>query len=283
MTRAGIRKTLTILLLLAAGSVAAQDGLVRLTTREQLRGFEPVGRVDSPGGFCTGVLIAPDLVLTAGHCALARDNTPIDAGTITFRPGLADGIALVEAKVARTVVHPDFRMMDPSPASMIQVDVALLQLATPIPTSVISPYSVASPGDGDEVSVVSYASGREEALSWQRACNVLGRQDGLIAVDCDVTYGSSGAPVLDRSHYRAKVVSIISAGYNENGMRVTWGMELPAIVAQLKQALRNGRATSEAAMTAEAEVEATDAPRVVGKRITVGGASNDTGARFVKP
>lgn len=273
-------RALVVVLAMVTGVPAwADGGLVRLTTREELRGFEPVGRVDTPSGFCTGVLIAADLVLTAGHCAITPDNRPVDAGAITFRAGLADGIALVEAKVARTLVHPDFRVIEPSPAEMILVDVALLQLATPIATSVISPYAVASPGNGDEVSVVSYASGREEALSWQRACNVLGRQGGLIAVDCDVTYGSSGAPVLDRSHYRAKVVSIISAGYNDNGMRVTWGMELPGIVAELKAGLRAGRFTSEAAMTDAVA----DAPRVVGKRITVGGDTGDTGARFVKP
>jgi hypothetical protein len=35
------------------------SGLEELTTRDDLRGFEPVGRVDiDNGGFCTGALIA---------------------------------------------------------------------------------------------------------------------------------------------------------------------------------------------------------------------------------
>lgn len=264
------------LLLAAAGPAGAQNtGLERLGRPDQVTSWKAVGRVDVGGvSYCTGTLIAADLVLTAAHCLFDRSGMPHDVTRITFRAGYADGVSIAESKVSRAVPHADYQ---PSKTGLIngeQIlrDVALLQLAQPVSTAEVPPFAVTSPGDGDRVSVVSYGEGRSEALSWQRACTVLGRRYGLIAVDCDVTFGSSGAPVFDRSQGRARIVSIVSGGAREGARSIALGMELPGLVSELKAQLRAGRGVLEGVASA--------APGM--RRISVGAGERAGGARFIR-
>ncbi len=267
--------SIIVALVTAAGPTIAQDnnGQGSVALGEQLTGIEAVGRIDVSGdGSCTGALIASDLVLTAGHCVLEPDGTPVAAERLMFQAGLADGTAVAVSRVLRTVVPPGFSGTAPLPPEEMRLNLALLQLETPIPAALVAPFVVQSPAEGDAVSVVSYADGQAEALSLLQACSVLGNREGLIALDCDVSFGSSGAPVLDGSTGLARMVSFISSGSAEGGPAMAIGMDLPGVVSQLTAMLQDGKALSEAA-------EVPPEPRMLGGD----GQDRDIGARFVKP
>jgi protease YdgD len=266
---------LASLLVGAAPLMAQNSGLDRLTRREQVFGWEAVGKLDMGEGFCTAVLIAPDLVLTAAHCVYRGDtDRQRDPDTIRFRAGLTDGAAIAEQTAQSYVAHPGYNPRQGVTLENIRHDVALIKLSAPIPTFVAAPFVVASlGGTGSQVSVVSYAQGREEALSWQRTCRVFGRAEGLVGFDCDVDRGSSGAPVFDRSGPRARVVSLVSSGGRTGEKMRAYGMELPVLVNELKSALRAGRGV----VAARPQAAQGTGTRPATTR-TAGG-----GAKFVRP
>ncbi len=259
-------------LALTVGPALAQDTLKRLTLRQDVLGWEGVGRVDLGGGFCSGVLVSADLVLTAGHCLVdQRTGDWREPEQIVFKAGFRDGEIIAERRARQAVVMSGYDPDDADAMRRLARDVALIQLDAPIPTASARPFLTTLPHPDREVSVVSYGEGRMDALSRQASCSLIGRRDGVMAFDCDGTPGSSGAPVFDTAGNRIRIVSIIVAGSRDNGEIVSIGPELHQAVPQLRQDLRAGRGIW--------SVAAEGARRVGSSGQNRGG----TGARFLRP
>jgi Trypsin len=177
-------------------------------------------------GFCTGVALAPDLVLTAAHCVAPGAEYRIIEFDAAHQPVLKP-----VTSVAR---HPSFKL-DALLAHRATADVGLLKLAAPLaapalPAQIagrtaftpgdrftVAGYGVAVRGDGRTGGRVRAASlvatGRPGTLQVRLVDPATaGQRPGLGACT-----GDSGAPAFEEIGGTAAVVGVVSWSTGPNG------------------------------------------------------------------
>ncbi|MBN3895532.1 MAG: trypsin-like peptidase domain-containing protein [Nostoc sp. NOS(2021)] len=167
------------------------------------------GTTDGGGYYCTGTLIAANLVLTNAHCVIDHETGKLST-KIQFLPNVIDGHYEDIAETKEVYYGTDFKEskdLSPNDWAILKINQPLGRKYGYLGTKSIASatlvrnqkafYFVGYSGDFPNDNYQEYFSaGPGWTASYEAGCSIVGEKDGFLLHDCATAAGSSGSPIV---------------------------------------------------------------------------------------
>lgn len=168
--------------------------------------------------FGTGVLISPNVVLTAAH-VISRDQNSCVRSNIRFFCGATDSTDVPSCPVKESHVHPDYGFNEAGDIAILVLERKLLHAGSiGLQVWQEKQQSLSGACSPTPISITGYPGDKKKSTLWRGSGNVTNELDGVFQHDVDTYCGQSGSPLLLRDsphtigvHVRGRAAS----GYNE--------------------------------------------------------------------
>lgn len=171
---------------------AQQKRVFDLDTRVRATGMSPtIGHI---GTYCTGTLVAPDIVITAAHCVYSQKYKQALKSPY-FRPG-RDGDTYSFGQFHwRKIVVARAYAQDKEKSK----DIAFIKLHRKV-KGIHSFFTLKPSPKSSYIKITGYPKDREYGTSWSDECEASVKDD-FLEYQCDTTGGMSGSSIIqDQKH-----------------------------------------------------------------------------------